>query len=682
MSLFRQFPNGADPFQLPYAGGEIAITPFIRGDYPTDDFFIAEDETWAVQPVFLAYSDQSRLVLPEGFSIVPGTYIVSLTQNGEPSSPNTEADSQDELAIELNVDATNGSETISFTVSAVGEGVPTVPTARVAIYEFSVVIGSVASTIPLSELFEGENIVLSADNPPPGITTTAAGLSYDPAVMSEQVETPIVLRAQNNNPASVANPATMTVELTATASTISLSVLPTIGDPETQQIFVGEPVLEFTNRDAVIDRAVWNGLGDPGSTNSRLRRNNRNAEIMTATARARDLLRHLADGYRDDREAGDGLGPADATFSSPEIEAQNFLNFIPGPDNRSLLIEPNPSVPAGRVLRELLLNGRNVIEGLTRETFAAATQMSAITDPVFEGSGGLGLGDVLTYRPPFAIGPEGGQYSVSFDLIDLAGPTVLRQDVSGQSDIITVEIDETLQGRQLIWRAKYRMPGLDALDIDSAPLSVPAAEASYTRRAYATQGTSQFDFDIPDTPALQLSLWINPTLQDSGQIAFAAGNRLYADIRPNGSARFAAENTNDVRFFDFTTVEAITPEWQHLVFRVEAASGAAVYRNGVQLGAASVATPFAPVTAIDGHTTHILAKANGDDKLDALIGDFLVEAGTLTPVATLYNGGIPRPITSPGLLHIGGEEGAEFFNQGGNNGSAELRVSAGNLVNV
>lgn len=599
--------------------------------------------------------------------------------------------------IRLEITVSDGTGSVDYTVDM---SVYPVPAAVVDSFgSFSYTQGSGVQSVPFETFFEAsspsENWV-AADlsyvllNAPTGVSLGSGTVQFDTDVLTAQTGRTVSLRASDTVTVDgVSTVRSVTAEITfdIVANAITLSELPRVGDAASEQLFVGEAVVDFSNHDIIIDDDpdLWTGLGNPGFRVFRTRRNGGASEILTLVAEQGDVIRPIADGYVDTRTPGDGLGGADAIFHGNDVTVANYLTFSTDQDARLLTLDVNPNVPAGRALVGLEISGQPVLPGIVPADFVLTDQMKQLTAPALSFAVDGALGDDLVYAPPAIIAPTGATVTWTFDLINSADQSVILADQTIANNEIRTELTAGLQGLTVFWRAKARAAGLPDLDIDSSTVDVPAAVVTaYTTKLFRSNGAHLRNLNDTFVPMAVnnglVTMAFSMEHHGDGQL-FRQGNlgalwvrvvngQLFVDARDDAD-RFWQAETDDLPAGLNQYYIALDAANQTQELRINGALATLVRGNTVDANAG---------TFRDVGVYGIFARENSEGPLDATFQELFVEFGALHPYSAFApdaQGNLPdlRTFGNPQLLLGTGDQSAAELNAAQNRAS-----SAGALV--
>lgn len=408
-------------------------------------------------------------------SVSPPT-VVRITAGVEvPASLDEEQEQTDELRVEFTVSDKKGAMRhvrIDYTVYPVA----TVATPGELGLDVSRDSGSL--TIPFTDLFapasQSDNWAVPSDialaDAPAGVTLGAGSLRIETRDLVAQMNTQFTVTASDVVYPDTVRAASKTINLSVLSNAIEI-----LSAPAFVQGYEGGSALEDSNHAALSDPANYTGLTDP-AFDLRLSVDGKAADIETHQWVEGEQAQLVVDVWNHGRRPADG--ESDARFQSEVMVVERLLELsdTSGP---SLTITVNPAAPDSYPVDGVVVNGRDLNDGLTVGDFRP-DQMALVQDGILAAPGGTALGEDLIFTPPTVIAPEGSTVLVTYDLIDAADDSVILADQTFTTDTLATTIDAGLQGVTAYWRAKFRATGLTDLDADSANLTLNSLAADRT----------------------------------------------------------------------------------------------------------------------------------------------------------------------------------------------------------
>lgn len=600
----------------------------------------------SINDLNLPYLDASYWVSNNNGAITVDVVVIRDFQDvPQPSSLTEEYEQGQDIRLEITV--SDIASSVDYVVDML---VYPVPAAVVDGFgALSYVQGSGVQSVPFETFFEAssfsENWVAAGLNyvlldAPVGVSLGSGTVQFDTDVLAIQTGGTVSLRASDTvTVGGIPTVRSATAEITFDIVTNAITLLehPRVGDAASEQLFVGEAVADFSNRDMIIDDDpdLWTGLGNPGFRVYRTRRNGGASEILTLVAEEGDIIRPLADGYVGARFPGDGLGSADRTFAGNDVTIQNYLTFSAAQDGRLLTFDVNPNVPAARELVGLVVNGQPVLPGIVPADFVITAVMKELTAPAISFAVDGGLGDDLVYVPPTIIAPTDANVTWTFDLIDNSDQSVIYADQTILDNQITTKITAGLQGTTVFWRAKSRATGLPDLDIDSATIAIPAGVVAYPNQLFRTNTASLRNLNnnadaIPVNNGLAtLSFWLEA--HENGIIT-RQGNVGHILVRIDaGAVSVELRDSSGGRVWNIVT-DVVAAGLNHYYLGIDLPNQTVDF----QINGAAVAYTQGSAT-IDGNTgmfrdvgaIGLFATVSGGTQIDATFQELFYEFGAL-----------------------------------------------------
>lgn len=647
--------DGAGTEPRSFLVGTAAVAPQIVSSLAFDPFMVVEGSTRAAMvsgSVIPDYDDPTTyLTIPADFSITTSEVLYSTNENSIGWGLTEELDTNDNPSITVNVTAEKNGIERTFTATASGYVRQFDPVARNQGIVRNLIQGQAPDPVLYTDLFGPSspstdwtaNLLDIGVTSIPGVTFGSNAVVLDPSVLALQSNTVVTVTADYNAsfpPLSYDSPQVSdTFTFSVAANVVEIVQGPVLTNGA---IFAGtEVTANQFNIDTLLDPANYTGVTDPfiivrhqPSFVGLYPSTGRNP-YDTVPPKPGENIRILIDVY--DTEGGSILQtfPYDytvqAAYSVAQIEFTNFVLWRP------TVIDEPAGPPDAYPVVDMVIDGRNPRAGLTVGILRdAATQLVYTHEPT----------DTL---PPAIAGPPGVAVTVTSEAVG-AGVR-WTASASGYADVV-VDFGDT--------------------------------SPTYTLREYDLNSNSHFAISYADTATLQLAMWIDPALLAEGMLAAAPSGRFDWTLEADGSMRIFFKDSSGTRIFDATTpANAVTTGRQHLVVSVDLAGPSAqIFVNG----AAVTLTPTIALTAgtglLDGSTFSVFAASNGSDKLNAVVGDVVLQLSSLTPVATLYNSGTPQAVPDSGAYHLGADLTAAQLNAGQNNGSETVIVVSGNLTDV
>lgn len=556
-------------------------------------------------------------------------------------------------------------------------------------------------SIPLTALFgpavanpnwSATNLTYVLLNAPAGVSLAAGSVQIDTDILAVQSGRSVSVRASDVVTVDGVNTtrnvmATLTFDIIE--NVISLALQPRVGDAQTQQLFCGERVADFSNRALIMedDPDAWSGLGTPGTRIFRTRRNGGPSEVTTLVAGDGDVIRPIADGYVGGRGPADGS--PDATFFGTDVTVQRYLDFQVDAEGRLLTLQVNPNVPADRELARLEINNQPVLPGLVPADFALTDQMKQLTAPLIGFAEQGGLGDALVYTPPAIIAPTGMEVSWSFDLIDAGDQSVVLADQILSGNMIEQEVTVAQQGKTLFWRAKARSVGLPDLVIDSPAVTIPAASAVYTPTLVTTTGTAYSVFPMPSGIRYMTGF---AAFRGAPSYIFRQGNAHFTMRVINGAIRVTGQDSNNLEVFDGQTSSGVVdPGALHgLLVHVDMGNGVdappmmQAWLDGDALSFTWATAPGTVLGSGEMRDTDMAlgARWSGADASDFDLADPLIHLGALLPASTFFegNGALKGSGVIANHYQQGQGQSAADYNAGTNLVSGGVAVTVGSAT--